>query len=293
MTLTQDRRTALIGGCPLFRGLDDTGLGALAGAAVEVDFPADRVIARAGRDRHRLLRRSSRAWSGSVRDGAVVAQARPRGVLRRAVGARRRAAHRPGRGRGAHDAASRSRPGTSSASCATSRGWRWRCCGWSPGDSARCRRTAGPSAADRGDVTVAPARPTGAVTFLFTDIEGSTKLVDRLGTAAWRPVLARHRELVRAALAAEEGLEIGTEGDSFFAVFRDPRRRGPRRRGRPALAVRRALAGRRHDPGPDGDPHGRGRARRRRGVRGPRRPSGRAGRGRGVAAARCCCRRRR
>jgi CRP/FNR family transcriptional regulator, cyclic AMP receptor protein len=48
MTLTQDRRTALIGGCPLFRGLDDTGLGALAGAAVEVDFPADRVIARQG-----------------------------------------------------------------------------------------------------------------------------------------------------------------------------------------------------------------------------------------------------
>jgi CRP-like cAMP-binding protein len=48
MTLTQDRRTALIGGCPLFRGLDDAGLGALAGAAVEVDFPAERVIARQG-----------------------------------------------------------------------------------------------------------------------------------------------------------------------------------------------------------------------------------------------------
>jgi CRP-like cAMP-binding protein len=48
MTLTQDRRTALIGGCPLFQGLDDTGLGALAGAAVEVDFPAERVIARQG-----------------------------------------------------------------------------------------------------------------------------------------------------------------------------------------------------------------------------------------------------
>ena len=48
MTLTQDRRSALIGGCPLFRGIDGTGLEALAAAAVEVDFPADRVIARQG-----------------------------------------------------------------------------------------------------------------------------------------------------------------------------------------------------------------------------------------------------
>ena len=48
MTLTQDRRSALIGGCPLFTGIDGTGLEALAAAAVEVDFPADRVIARQG-----------------------------------------------------------------------------------------------------------------------------------------------------------------------------------------------------------------------------------------------------
>ena len=48
MTLTQDRRSALIGGCPLFRGIDATGLQALTAAAVEVDFPADRVIARQG-----------------------------------------------------------------------------------------------------------------------------------------------------------------------------------------------------------------------------------------------------
>jgi CRP/FNR family transcriptional regulator, cyclic AMP receptor protein len=48
MTLTHDRRTALIGGCPLFKGLDEAGLGALAAAALEVDFPADRVIARQG-----------------------------------------------------------------------------------------------------------------------------------------------------------------------------------------------------------------------------------------------------
>ncbi len=48
MTLTQDRRTALIGGCPLFKGTDMAGLAALSAAAVEVDFPADRVIARQG-----------------------------------------------------------------------------------------------------------------------------------------------------------------------------------------------------------------------------------------------------
>ena len=48
MTLTHDRRVELIGGCPLFRGVDGTGLEAVARAAIEVDFPAGRVIAREG-----------------------------------------------------------------------------------------------------------------------------------------------------------------------------------------------------------------------------------------------------
>jgi CRP/FNR family transcriptional regulator, cyclic AMP receptor protein len=48
MTLTADRRTALIGACPLFRGLEADELGAVADAAIEVDFPAERVIARQG-----------------------------------------------------------------------------------------------------------------------------------------------------------------------------------------------------------------------------------------------------
>ncbi|HEY4188915.1 MAG TPA: adenylate/guanylate cyclase domain-containing protein, partial [Candidatus Limnocylindrales bacterium] len=65
-------------------------------------------------------------------------------------------------------------------------------------------------------------RPTGDVTFLFTDIEGSTRLVEALGTAAWRPLLARHREIVRAALAGHGGVENQVEGDGFFAVFADP-----------------------------------------------------------------------
>jgi CRP/FNR family transcriptional regulator, cyclic AMP receptor protein len=48
MTLTRDERAELIGGCPLFRGLDETGLAAVAAASIEVEFPAERVIARQG-----------------------------------------------------------------------------------------------------------------------------------------------------------------------------------------------------------------------------------------------------
>jgi predicted ATPase/class 3 adenylate cyclase len=70
---------------------------------------------------------------------------------------------------------------------------------------------------------VTPERPTGQVAFLFTDIEGSTRLVDALGTARWRTILERHRALIRAAIARHDGAEQGTEGDSFFVVFRDPR----------------------------------------------------------------------
>ena len=48
MTMTRDRRTELIGGCALFRGLDQGQLAAVAESATEVDFPAGRVIARQG-----------------------------------------------------------------------------------------------------------------------------------------------------------------------------------------------------------------------------------------------------
>jgi predicted ATPase/class 3 adenylate cyclase len=61
--------------------------------------------------------------------------------------------------------------------------------------------------------------PTGTITFLFTDIEGSTRLLQALG-AEYRSVLERHDALVRAALSAHDGVEVRTEGDSFFAVFR-------------------------------------------------------------------------
>jgi predicted ATPase/class 3 adenylate cyclase len=63
-----------------------------------------------------------------------------------------------------------------------------------------------------------PALPTGTLTFLFTDIESSTRVLETLGDA-YRSVLERHHALLREAIAAGEGTEVSTEGDAFFAVF--------------------------------------------------------------------------
>jgi class 3 adenylate cyclase len=60
--------------------------------------------------------------------------------------------------------------------------------------------------------------PTGTVTLLFSDIEGSTRLLRRLGTAYER-VLVEHREVLRAAFAQAGGEEVETRGDSFLVAF--------------------------------------------------------------------------
>jgi predicted ATPase/class 3 adenylate cyclase len=60
--------------------------------------------------------------------------------------------------------------------------------------------------------------PTGTVTFLFSDIEGSTRLLDRLGDE-YREVLEAHQRILRGALSPAGGIEVSTEGDSFFVVF--------------------------------------------------------------------------
>ena len=65
------------------------------------------------------------------------------------------------------------------------------------------------------------ALPTGTVTFVFTDIEGSTRLATELAER-WPPILARHHALMREAISAHEGVEVMTEGDAFFVVFRAP-----------------------------------------------------------------------
>ena len=63
---------------------------------------------------------------------------------------------------------------------------------------------------------------TQTLTFLFTDIEGSTAMVQRLGDA-WAGVLADHHRLIRAALAAHGGEEVVSQGDGVFAAFASPR----------------------------------------------------------------------
>ncbi|MDO8485211.1 MAG: adenylate/guanylate cyclase domain-containing protein [Candidatus Limnocylindrales bacterium] len=65
--------------------------------------------------------------------------------------------------------------------------------------------------------------PSGTVTFLFTDIEGSTRLEQQIGTARYAALLERHREILRDAFGAHGGVEQGTEGDSFFVVFNSAR----------------------------------------------------------------------
>ncbi len=59
----------------------------------------------------------------------------------------------------------------------------------------------------------------GVSTFLFSDIEGSTRLEEALGTAAYGAIRERQRAILRSAFVAQEGVEQGTEGDSFFVVF--------------------------------------------------------------------------
>jgi predicted ATPase/class 3 adenylate cyclase len=66
----------------------------------------------------------------------------------------------------------------------------------------------------RGDL------PTGTVTFLFTDIEGSTRLLHELGTDDYAAALGQHRLALRAAFARHGGVEVDTQGDAFFFAFR-------------------------------------------------------------------------
>jgi class 3 adenylate cyclase len=82
-----------------------------------------------------------------------------------------------------------------------------------------------------------PNLPSGTVTLLFTDIEGSTELVGRLG-AAYVQVLEQHRQLLRDAAAAAGGTEIDCHGDEVSVVFTDAARAVEA-----AVAAQRALVG--------------------------------------------------
>jgi class 3 adenylate cyclase len=72
--------------------------------------------------------------------------------------------------------------------------------------------------------------PGGTVTFVFTDIEGSTKLLQELGDEGYGQVSGDHRRLVRETFGARGGTEIDTQGDAFFFSF-------PRARDAVAAAV--------------------------------------------------------
>jgi class 3 adenylate cyclase len=75
-----------------------------------------------------------------------------------------------------------------------------------------------------------PNLPSGTVTFLFSDIEGSTTLLKSLGDARYAELLATHRSLMRETFAGYGGQEIDTQGDAFFYSF-------PRARDAVAAAV--------------------------------------------------------
>ena len=63
--------------------------------------------------------------------------------------------------------------------------------------------------------------PSGTVTFLFTDVEGSTRLLRSLGAALYAEALAEHRRAIREACSSEGGVEVDTQGDApFFFAFR-------------------------------------------------------------------------
>src|SRR5436305_11628633 len=81
--------------------------------------------------------------------------------------------------------------------------------------------------------------PSGTVTFLFTDIEGSTRLLNELGKG-YADVLAEHRRLLREVFERHGGVEVDTQGDAFFVAF-----------GRASGAVAAAEEGQRAlEPGP-------------------------------------------
>src|SRR5437870_2946630 len=68
----------------------------------------------------------------------------------------------------------------------------------------------------------APVRrdlPFGTVTFLFTDVEGSTRLLHELGAEAYSAALLKHRLILRETFARHGGVEVDTQGDAFFFAF--------------------------------------------------------------------------
>ena len=105
--------------------------------------------------------------------------------------------------------------------------------------------------------------PTGTLTFLFTDIEGSTRLASQLGLQ-FSAQLAQHNRIVRDAISANHGTVSSTAGDSFFATFPDAASAVVAAVAAPTRPPRVCLGGR-SNPRANGSPHRR-QDRRSRGV---------------------------
>ncbi len=218
MTLTLDRKAELLSAARLFDGVDAEGMDRIAAVAVQVDFPADHVVARQGEIGTGFFVVVD-GGARVVRDGETIATLGPGRLLRRAVGPRRQAAQRPGRDDGTDDL-----PGPRVVGL---RGGPPRGAEGHPGDPARSGRplarpdrSVPPLTSRSAPGMTATDRPDpGTFTFLFSDIERSTQLEQRVGRDRYAAVRERHRAILRDVWAAHDGDEQGTEGDSFFVVF--------------------------------------------------------------------------
>ena len=83
----------------------------------------------------------------------------------------------------------------------------------------------------------AHAAPDGTVTILFSDIEDSTILTERLGDERWLEVLREHNTIFREQIGRHDGYEVKSQGDGFMLAFPDPRRALEC-----AIAIQRAFA---------------------------------------------------
>jgi len=94
---------------------------------------------------------------------------------------------------------------------------------------------------ERPDLSGATA-PDGTVTMLFSDIEGSTEMTERLGDRRWLEVLREHNTVIRSEVRAQDGFEVKSQGDGFMVAFASARRALDC-----AIAIQRAFAARAED----------------------------------------------
>jgi adenylate cyclase len=111
--------------------------------------------------------------------------------------------------------------------------------GWSGAFRSSISDLAGWAQVEQPDL-VRLAGPDGSMSILFSDIEGSTELNERLGDKQWVKLLARHDSAVRSAVERHHGHVVKTQGDGFMVAFREPIEAV-----RTAIAVQRAFDNRR------------------------------------------------